>query len=135
ELRFDRYTESAIQLRPPYPSLALYTNYFNLAFLVNPEIERSLFIGAGGGIGPRAFQMHRPAMAIDVVDIDPKVLDIAQSHFFLEPTPQVKLTAMDGRLFVRQSTQQYDCIVLDAFTIGGRIPFHLVTDSFFGLCR
>ena len=29
----------------------------------------------------------------------------------------------------------YDAIFLDAFTIGGRIPFHLVTREFFALCR
>lgn len=135
QLRFDRYVESAILTEPPYPSLADYTHYFHLAFLVRPDLERSLFIGAGGGIGPRTFHAHNSAALIDVVDIDPRVLDLAQSHFFLEDAPTTRLFAADGRMFVRGSRESYDCMVLDAFSIGGRIPFHLTTADFFRLCR
>lgn len=135
QLRFDRYVESAIHTEPPYPSLADYTHYFHLAFLVRPDLERSLFIGAGGGIGPRTFHAHSPGALIDVVDIDPKVLELAQSHFFLADAPTTRLFAADGRMFLRGSQEAYDCIVLDAFSIGGRIPFHLTTGDFFRLCR
>ncbi|HEV3342920.1 MAG TPA: fused MFS/spermidine synthase [Pirellulales bacterium] len=134
ELRFDRYVESAIETTPPYRSLTDYTDYFSLAFLVRPSLERTLFIGAGGAIGPRAFQMHDPKMGIDVVDIDPEILRIAFTDFFLEASPSLRTFAMDGRMFLRQSADRYDCVVLDAFTIGGRIPFHLVTREFFQAC-
>jgi spermidine synthase len=133
-LRFDRFVESEILKAPPYPSVAGYTNYFHLAFLAKPEIKRVLFIGAGGGIGPRTFQMHNPDMEIDVVDVDPKVLELARTHFHLEEHPKIRLTAKDGRIYVRQSTATYDCIILDAFSAGGRIPFHLVTKEFLQLC-
>lgn len=135
EMRFDRYTESYILTTPPHSSPNGYTDYFHLAFLAQPQIERALFIGAGGGVGPRAFQMHNPNMAIDVVDIDPKVLELAEKHFFLKPGPNMRLIADDGRMFVLKSQDQYDAIFLDAFTIGGRIPFHLVTAEFLALCR
>jgi spermidine synthase len=136
-LMFDRFTESQISLDPPYlPPPHYYTRYFQLAFLARPEIHRTLFIGAGGGIGPRAFHMRDPAMQIDVVDIDQKVLDVARDDFHLDPAPQFRLIADDGRMFVRNAADsQYEAIVLDAFTIGGRIPFHLVTREFFSLCR
>ncbi len=135
ELKFGRYVESAILKTPPYRSLAGYTDYFHLCFLLRPDIKRALFIGAGGGVGPRAFHMHDPKMAIDVVDIDPKVLEIARTHFFLEECAQIRTTAEDGRMFLRKAEGGYDCVILDAFTIGGRIPFHLVTSDFLGLCR
>jgi predicted membrane-bound spermidine synthase len=93
ELRFDRFTESKISLKTPYESKAEYTNYFHLAILLKPEIQHALFIGAGGGVGPRSFQMHQPEMQIEVVDIDSKVLEIARSHFFLENSPKITLTA------------------------------------------
>ena len=86
-------------------------------------------------MGPRAFHMHDPDMKIDVVDIDPKVLELARTHFYLEDTPNIRTIAADGRMFVRQAEDRYDCIVLDAFSIGGRIPFHLVTREFLSLCR
>lgn len=136
QLRFDRYIESSILRVPPYRSTSPYTDYFHLAFLARPEIGRTVFIGAGGGVGPRAFHMHDPEMHIDVVDIDPKVLEIARTHFYLEDNEQIDCIAEDGRMFMRKAEPgSYDCIVLDAFTIGGRIPFHLVTREFFEVCR
>lgn len=136
QLMFDRFTESAIELDPPHRSKSIYTEYFHLAFLAKPDIRRVLFIGAGGGVGPRAFHAHDPEMEIDVVDIDQAVLDVARLDFYLEESPKIRTVAADGRTFVRNAPHgHYDCIVLDAFTIGGRIPFHLVTQEYFQLCR
>jgi len=135
EMRFDRYVESAILKTPPHPCLLGYTKYFHLPFLAQPETRRSLFIGAGGGVGPRAFHMHDPEMLIDVVDIDPKVLQIARTHFGLNDSANIRTIAEDGRRFVQKSDSGYDCVIVDAFTIGGRIPFHLVTAEFLTRCR
>jgi spermidine synthase len=136
QLRFDRYVESQIALDPPFRTLSDYTRYFHLALVAKPDIRRALFIGAGGGVGPRAFHMHDPNMEIDVVDIDQKVLDVAREDFHMEDSPRIHPIAADGRTFVRNAPAgQYDCIILDAFTIGGRIPFHLVSREFFSLCR
>jgi spermidine synthase len=87
-------------------------------------------------VGPRSFHAHDPSMEIEVVDIDQKVLDIARSHFYLEDVSQIKTIAADGRQYVRSAASgTYDCIVLDAFSIGGRIPFHLVSKEFIALIR
>ena len=101
QLKFDRFTESAIETRPPYRSLSQYTQYFHLAFLPQPKIRRALFIGAGGGIGPRSFHMHDPDMEIEVVDVDAKVLELARTHFQLEQSPSITTIAADGRMYVR----------------------------------
>jgi spermidine synthase len=136
DLRFDRFRESIVELNSPHRSRSEYTYYFHLAFAAKPDIRRALFIGAGGGVGPRSFLMHNPEMEIDVVDIDPKVLELARTHFYMGDSPNIRSVAADGRSFVRDAKPgTYDCIVLDAFTIGGRIPFHLVTLEFLELCR
>ena len=59
--------------------------------------------------------MHAPEMAIDVVDIDPKVLELARTHFFLGDSPKIKTFAEDGRMFLRKTESRYDGIILDAF--------------------
>jgi spermidine synthase len=134
-LQFDRrYYESIVDIKPPHVSYAQYTDYFHLALLLNPQPKRSLFIGAGGAVGPRSFHLHDPQMEIDVVDIDQKVLDLTTEYFFLPDDPHIHTIAKDGRIFVRDAKDPYDCLVLDAFTIGGRIPFHLVTQEFFEQC-
>ncbi len=135
QLRFDKYSETTIRLAPPYRSLDNYTNYFHLAFLLRPKMERVLFIGAGGGVGPRTFLAHDANLEIDLVDIDPRVLSLAKEFFHLPDSPAIHPISQDGRMFLRDTDAKYDCIVLDAYTIGGRIPFHLVTREFLGLCR
>jgi spermidine synthase len=135
ELCFDHYIETRIVKSPPYASTEPYTDYFDLAFLAKPAIGRVLFIGAGGAAGPREFRAHDSAMIIDVVDIDPKVLEIARTHFFLDDAQRVRQVAEDGRMFLRRAENKYDCIILDAFSAAGRIPFHLATREFLELCR
>jgi spermidine synthase len=135
QLRFDQQVESGISWEAPHGTTEKYIKYFQLAFLLRPQMERVLFIGAGGGVGPRTFAVHDPKLMIEVVDIDERVLAIATDYFHLKPTPRMKLIGDDGRMYLRKAEGQYDCIVLDAFTIGGRIPFHLVTREFLELCR
>ena len=42
---------------------------------------------------------------------------------------------MDGCTCARREPGVYDALLLDAFSIGGRIPFHLVSREFIALCR
>ncbi len=134
-LRFDRFTESQIELAKPYRSQAKYTDYFHLAFLAKPQIARTVFIGAGGGVGPRTFAEMDPSMAIDVVDIDRRILEIAHDYFHMPTGGRVTTHAEDGRRWLHNEKGTCDCLILDAFTIGGVIPFHLTTEEFFETCR
>lgn len=131
-LKFDDFYESGISLQPPYEGSFPYTGLFHAGPLLAPEPKRALFLGAGGGIGPRAFAAAYPSLArIDVVDVDPLVLDLARRYFFLAEEGPIRVHADDARMFLRGVTEPYDVVVLDAFTIGGRIPFHLATREFF----
>jgi len=134
-LRFDRFDEGGVGILPPHHSALDYTDYFQLAFVLHEQIESALFLGAGAGAGPRAFHRQDPSLVIDVVDIDPRVLDIAAEHFHMPTGGTVTATARDARSFLNATDQRWDIIVLDAFGAGGRMPFHLVTVEFFELCR
>jgi spermidine synthase len=132
QLRFDNFVESSIDLKPPYWSSSRYTDTFHLASLLVPEMRSVAFIGAGGGIGPREFKRFYPSLErIDVVDIDPVVLEVCRDYFYLEEDSLTQCHAIDGRQFVRHHDQLWDVVVLDAFTIGGQIPFHLATREYF----
>ena len=62
---------------------------------------------------------------MDAVEIDPEVVEIAHQHFGLEEDA-ARVFVMDGRRFLREHTDPYDLIVLDAFG-SSAIPFHLVS--------
>jgi spermidine synthase len=77
--------------------------------------ERVLIIGSGGGLDV-ILALHGGAQAITAVEINPDILAAAER--FVPPgrnvyhAPGVEVVRGDGRLFVRQTTQRYDLIVL-----------------------
>ncbi|HYJ84898.1 MAG TPA: fused MFS/spermidine synthase, partial [Pyrinomonadaceae bacterium] len=128
-LRFNNQVQSIIDQKPPYNSDS-YTNSFELARIFKPKLTRVLFIGGGGAIGPRDFLAHDREVKVDVVEIDPLVVDISRDYFHLQDDGRLKIYVEDGRRFVRRTTDKYDLVILDAFTAGGQIPFHLATQEF-----
>jgi spermidine synthase len=137
QLRFGRYVKGAIFVHPwqqrgrEHWSAAPYTDLFHLVRLFRPRMERVLFIGGGVGVGPRSFRRHYPRAHIDLVEIDPVVVELAKKHFHFTPDAQMAVYVEDGRAFLRRNPeQQWDTIILDAFGTGGRLPFHLMTLEF-----
>jgi spermidine synthase len=90
-----------------------------------------LCIGLGVGIVPMEFA--RDGAKVDVVEINPAVVPLAQQFFDLEPE-QLNITFGDGRQFVNQCRKQYDAIILDAF-LGDSSPSHLMTKEAFTAMR
>lgn len=129
-LQFNNYIESGIALEPPYTSRTTYTDSFQLARIFRPDLKRILVIGGGGGIGPRKFTTDDPNCEVDLVEIDPEVINVSKKYFHLVEGPRLRIHCEDGRRFVRRTEGKYDLVVLDAYTIGGQIPFHLTTREF-----
>lgn len=98
-----------------------------LAFTEAPE--RVLIIGLGGGVLPGLFHRHFPTMVIDVVDIDPDVIDAARQFFGFKEDKRLKAFEADGRKFVEDSKEKYDAVFLDAYG-NDSIPYHLATREF-----
>ena len=120
---------SAMYLNGSNRAVFRYTDYFNVAFLFNPEAERVLFIGGGGFSGPKQFLEHYPNATVDVVEIDPDVVAVAQDYFGVTDDPRMRTFTMDGRSFLRDAGT-YDVVVLDAYS-KTYVPFHLMTLEFF----
>ncbi len=129
-LNFNNYTESAIALDAPFESRLVYTDAFQLGRIFRPDLQNVLIIGGGGGVGARRFVADDPLVVVDLVEIDPMVIEVGQKFFSLQDDQRLRVHAEDGRNFVRNTTQRYDLVVLDAYTIGGQIPFHLTTQEF-----
>ena len=128
-LYLNNMPHSAMYLNGSNRAVFRYTDYFNLAFLFNPDAERVLFIGGGGFSGPKQFLEYYPNATVDVVEIDPDVVAVAREHFGVTDDPRMRVFAMDGRTFLREAGT-YDIVVLDAYS-KTYVPFHLMTREFF----
>ncbi len=103
-----------------------------LALVEDPK--RVLIVGLGGGTIPSFLRKHYPKMAIDVVDIDPKVVEVAKRFFGFREDPAMRAHVADGRRFIEQSRSRYDIVFLDAFG-AENIPYHLATVEFLQAVR
>ena len=104
------------------------------AFLFRPQLQDVLMLGLGGGSVPKRFLADYPQVRMDVVDVDPVVIDVAKRYFAVKPGPRLNLIHQDARAYVKRCKKKYDYILLDAYTrsrYGSSIPPHLTTREFF----
>ena len=109
-----------------------YTRMMMASLLLNPEPERVLVLGLGGGTLPMTLAELFPDAKIDVVEIDPAVVTVAREFFDFEPTANMQVFTQDARVFTKRAGLRgdtYDLIMLDAFN-GDYIPEHLMTREY-----
>lgn len=109
-----------------------YAKMVMAGLLLNPEPERILIAGLGGGSIPDALHKLYPDARIDTVEIDPAVVKVAREYFDFRETDNMKVYVQDARVFVKRALhegRQYDFVLLDAFN-GDYIPEHLMTKDF-----
>ena len=107
----------------PYAKSAM----IGLAF--TDAVHRILVIGLGGGTIPMFLHKYYPDAQIDVVEIDPQIINLAKHYFNFIEDGLLHAYAQDGRAFIEGVQKPYDLIFLDAFSASG-IPAHLVTQEF-----
>src|SRR6201989_321258 len=105
-----------------------------LAAIFPHHIKRVLVLGVGAGSIPVYLQRFVPDAAIDAVELDPGVIEVAKKYFGLRETAKFRLIPGDARMFLNRQPEPYDLIFVDAFT-GSYIPFHLMTKEFYQLVR
>jgi spermidine synthase len=133
-LRSDNVWHTQMDLKDPHGRGLPYADYVDLAFLFNPGIKRVLVIGLGGGTVPKRFVRDYPQVRVDVVEIDPDVINIAGRYFDVHAGPRLAVHQADGRMFLRRSKQKWDLILLDAY-YADTVPFFLCTREFFRIAK
>lgn len=123
---------SAMYLNGSREHVFPYTRYFALGFIFKEDAREVLFIGGGGFSGPKRFLQDYPDVHIDVVEIDPDVIEVARLYFDLRDDPRLTVYNEDGRRYLQRTEKHYDIVVLDAYS-KSYVPFHLMTLEFFEL--
>ncbi len=103
-----------------------YGKYFEIPFIYNPEHKKTLMIGLAGGAVAREL-VKKYDLEMDVVEVEPKMLDLARKYFYWNDEATVYFD--DGRHFIENSEEKYDVIIID---IGLVYPaWHLYTKEAF----
>jgi spermidine synthase len=107
--------QSRLSLAEPDRLLLQYQQTLFTSYLFVPAPSRMLIVGLGGGGMVRFLQRRDAGVAVDAVDIDPVVVDVARRYFGTTPSENVRLITADGYDFIRQSRERYDVIYMDVF--------------------
>jgi SAM-dependent methyltransferase len=133
-LVLDDLTHAAVDLRDPTDLEFGYLRRFadvTAAFRAElgpaPDV---LHIGGGGFTFPRYLEaMHADARQI-VLELDPRVFEIAQTELGYVPTEGIEVRLGDARQSIRDlPTDAFDLVFGDAFG-GLAVPWHLTTTAF-----
>jgi len=98
------------------------------------EPRRMLVVGLGGATLPTFLRKYYPDAVIDIVEIDPEVVDVSKRFFGFREDERMRAHVADGRRFMEGPREPYDAIFLDAY--GARnVPAHLATQEFLQAVR
>ena len=129
--------ESRVDLGRPQVLQFDYLRFLATSYLLVPQPKAVLIIGLGGG-GMVHFLRHvDPALQIDVVEIDPVVVRLAEQYFNVRAGNGTNIITGDGLKYLAETAKKYDVIYLDAFlkpsadTDGTGAPLNLRTQQFY----
>jgi spermidine synthase len=108
-----------------------YQRYWQLAEVFQPSLKRAAFLGAGAFGMPQKLSRRFPDANVDVVEIDPEVIEVGRRFFRLDEFPNVHAVASDARRYLNTSQESFDFIFGDAYNGVQYVPAHLVTREFF----
>ena len=128
------YTESTANTEDPLELPVTYTRFMTAALLYVSEQQDILEIGFGGGSTAAYLHRHMPEATITSVELDDKVVELAERYFGVKAEPGLDIVNRDGRLFLMTDGRQFDAILVDAYR-GPFVPFHLMTVEFYELTR
>jgi len=126
--------QSTVKLGDPDRLPLRYTRVMPVALAAVGKPKRILIVGLGGGSIPNFLHKHYPDTHIDVVDIDPLVVEVAKKYFGFRQDKTLRVHVADGRAFIEKCKKPYDIIFLDAYGADD-IPYALATREFLQAVR
>ncbi|MEI7511875.1 MAG: fused MFS/spermidine synthase [Candidatus Uhrbacteria bacterium] len=104
-----------------------YTKMYDLVGQVQASSGHALLIGGAAYSYPKAYLKKFPAGAMDVVELDPRLTELAHQYFGLKDDARLRIFHEDGRVFLNTvSPATYDSILVDAYS-SLSIPYQLAT--------
>ncbi|MDI1242397.1 MAG: fused MFS/spermidine synthase, partial [bacterium] len=105
-----------------------YTRFYHLISVLKPDFRRSLMVGGAGYSFPKDYLATYKHSALDVVEIDPALTQIARRRFRLQDSERLRIFHEDARVFLnRADAKTYDVVMIDAFGSLFSVPYQLTT--------
>jgi spermidine synthase len=129
-LVLDRTWHAVMWKSDPVTLFLPYSQMMVAALALTSEPKRGLILGHGGGSLAKWLAQYWPELELDIVEVDPAVVRMANEYFGYQPPGNHHVYVKDARAFLNATAAKYDVIWADAFA-RHLIPFHLTTVEFF----
>lgn len=91
--------------------------------------DHILVLGGGAYTLPRYLADKYPKSQIDVVEIDPELIEIAQKYFYYNNRENIENISDDARSYVDTTNRKYDLVVVDIYN-DTEVPFTVLTKEY-----
>ena len=90
-----------------------FADQYRLPYLIKPNIQNALIVGAGGG-NDVAAAVREKVLTIDAVEIDPQIMKLGEKYHPENPysSSKVNIVIGDGRSFFQKTNKKYDLVVM-----------------------
>jgi spermidine synthase len=126
--------QSRMSLARPDELQFEYTRLMMAALLFNPQPQRVLMVGLGGGSLVKFCYKHLASTHITAVEINPHVIALRQNFHIPEDGARLTVVHADAADFVAATPQNFDVIFIDGFDRQG-LPEPLCSAKFYSDCR
>jgi len=128
--------ETVIDPREPHRLQHRYSHTLMASLLYRPAPAACLLVGLGGGAIVRFLSHEFPSMQLDVVEIDPAVVELARDYFGTVPGKRTRIFTRDAFDYLQDSRERYDLILVNAHLMPGAqtnatgLPLQLAAEAF-----
>lgn len=126
--------QSGMLVKSPTVLLFNYSRAIMYFLLFAEHVKDVVTIGLGGGSVTKYMHAYCPDIKQTVVEINPKVIEVARSHFYVpENDERLDIVELDGLVYLYTNPEAHDCVIIDGFDSDG-IPAGFCSQDFFDQC-
>lgn len=126
--------QSSMSVKDPFALVLAYSWGALSSLLFKPDARKLLLVGLGGGSIAKYVWKHCPQIKQTVVELNPQVIQVARSHFFVpDDDARLQIIEGDGIAYLQQHPGSVDWLMMDAFGSNG-LPPDFCTQAFFDDC-
>jgi spermidine synthase len=121
--------QSAMRIAEPHALALDYTRCMMAFLLLHPQPREALMIGLGGASLPKFFHRYLKRTMVRVVELDPRIVAAARTHFALPPDDE-RLAVEIGDGAEALAPECCDVLIVDAYHDELHVP-ELATPEFY----
>lgn len=127
--------QSAMRVKAPYELELAYSRGMMMFLLFMKQPKEVLMVGLGGGSVAKYIHHFLPEMQTRVVEINPRIIQVARSHFYLpDDDGRLEVIEGDGVVYLQENGATADVLLLDIFDSQG-VPPEMYNQAFFDTCE